>query len=161
MRLIRFFAVSVLISLALLLPAAAAHTVSSTELIENAAKYDGQRVTYCGEAVGDILRRGSHAWVNLSDGANSIGVYLPYSQVRKIQHLGKYRVTGDTVILTGTFHRACAEHGGDLDIHASDIRIVKPGNFQKDPLTAKLAIAAGSLSVCALAAVIFTFRRRV
>lgn len=161
MRLIRFFAVSVLISLVLVLPAAAAHTVSSTALIENAAKYDGKQVTYQGEAVGDVLRRGQHAWISLSDGSNAISVYLPRSQAEKLRHLGGYQSTGDTVILTGTFHRACAIHGGDLDIHASDIKIVKRGHAQKDPLSAKLAVTAGGFSVCALAAVIFTFRKRV
>ncbi|MDI6605929.1 MAG: hypothetical protein QME65_02145, partial [Candidatus Omnitrophota bacterium] len=42
-----------------------AQPVSSTELIENAQAYDGKRVAYAGEVIGDIMRRGNFAWLNV------------------------------------------------------------------------------------------------
>ena len=66
------------LALWLLLPFGAlaeAREVTSTDLIENALALDGQTVTYTGEVVGDIMKRGDHTWLNLSDGSNAMGVW--------------------------------------------------------------------------------------
>lgn len=107
---------------------AAQRPVSSTELIENAAKFDGTSIVFEGEAVGDILYRGDNAWVNLMDANNSaMGVFLPAATAKKISFLGRYGVRGDTLRVSGIFHRACAEHGGDMDIHADNMQITEQG----------------------------------
>jgi hypothetical protein len=107
--------------------------VSSTELIENAKDYDGKAVAYQGEAIGDIMRRGGFAWVNIQDGANAIGIWIPFSLARAITFIGGYKATGDIIEVKGIFHRACPEHGGDLDIHADSLTIVKPGGERSEP----------------------------
>ncbi|HZD60417.1 MAG TPA: DNA-binding protein, partial [Anaerolineae bacterium] len=56
----------VIIVMALL--AAPAYAISSTELIKNAKEYEHTRVSFEGEAVGDIMKRGSYGWINIHDG---------------------------------------------------------------------------------------------
>ncbi len=135
--------------------------VGSTDLIEKASLYDGTAVSYSGEVVGDIMVRGDYAWIGISDGANTISVYVPATEAKKIQVVGRYRVVGDTVQITGTFNRACAEHGGDLDIHASKIVIMEKGYTKEDNPSKGLLIAAGVLFLCALTGTILVIRRRM
>ncbi len=44
-----------------------------------------------------------------------------------ISVFGDYKHHGDLVEVTGTFNAACPLHGGDMDIHATSLRIVRPG----------------------------------
>lgn len=140
--------------------AASAQTVSSADLIDRAAELDGRTVTFTGEAVGDLLRRGSHVWVNLSDANNSaVGVYMSAADAAQIRLLGRYGVKGDVVAVTGVFQRACAEHGGDLDIHAERVTIAAPGSRLAPAVPAGLpALAWTSAAVCAALAVLAVFR---
>ncbi|MBN1393125.1 MAG: hypothetical protein JW947_10030 [Sedimentisphaerales bacterium] len=107
--------------------AAKAGLVSSTELINNARKFDGQTVVYIGEAVGDVMVRGDFAWVNINDGENAIGVWLSKELAGEIRFTGSYHIIGDRVEITGVFNRNCQQHGGDMDIHAQSIHRISPG----------------------------------
>ena len=159
MRLIKF--ASILFILLLPIPAnAAIQSVTSTELIEEASTLDERTVSYGGEVIGDILQHGDYAWISVSDGANSISCYIPASEADKIEHIGKYRIVGDTVQLTGTFHRDCAEHGGDMDIHADTIIIMETGHTVEDNPSAGLLVAAGALSLCALAGAVLIMKKK-
>lgn len=104
-----------------------AEPISSTELINNAKQYNGKIITYKGEVIGDMMKRGGHAWLNVSDGGNAIGVWIDNSSTKDIAYTGTYKSIGDTVEITGIFHRTCIEHGGDLDIHAQAIHKVSAG----------------------------------
>lgn len=104
-----------------------AEAISSTELIQNAREYDGQKITYEGEAVGEVMRRKDGAWVNVYDGENAIGVWLPLSLVSSIEYAGSHKAQGDIIEVKGKFNNACLVHGGDLDIHAVSITKIKPG----------------------------------
>lgn len=104
-----------------------ADTVSSTELINNARQYDGKLIAYQGEAIGDIMKRGEYAWVNVHDGKNAIGVWAKKDLVSNITFTGSYKFKGDIIEVEGIFNRSCAMHGGDLDIHAEGIKIVQQG----------------------------------
>ena len=151
-------------SLLLLLPLsanAAAGNVGSTDLIEMASQYDGKTVSYGGEVVGDILYRGDYAWIGISDGENTVSVYLPAAEAKKIDYVGGYRVVGDTVKLTGVFHRACTEHGGDLDIHANTVQIVQAGHTVEDDPTLGLIAAAGVFFTFAAVGGFLVIRRRM
>jgi len=136
-------------------------SVSSTKLIENASELDGDTVYYSGEVVGDILYRGDYAWINVSDGANAIGICIPASEAKKIEYVGRYRVIGDTVSLTGTFHRACALHGGDMDIHAEAINVTEKGHTVEDEPSTGLLFSAGALFLCALTGTILVLKKRL
>ena len=99
-----------------------AQTISSTDLINHAREYDGKTVVYTGEVIGDIMKRGEFAWLNVNDGVNAIGIWASSSQIKDLAVTGGYKRIGDEVEITGVFHRACPEHGGDLDIHAQALR---------------------------------------
>lgn len=120
-----------------------AKPIDSNTLINNAFKYDRKMVEFQGEAIGEIMKRGDFAWVNIHDGQNAIGIFMKYEDAKKIRYLGRYRVKGDIVLVKGIFNRACKEHGGDLDIHAKQVEIVKRGykTFEKvDKLRAILGM---------------------
>lgn len=119
-------------------------TVEITTLIDNMAKYDGQRVTIQGEAIGDVLLRGSNAWITVNDDRYSkqsieeggelvgmsnagIGVWIPAEETRAIKTLGSYKNKGDIVRVTGVFHRADKQHGGDTDIDAVSLLLIQKG----------------------------------
>ncbi|MCI2057917.1 MAG: hypothetical protein LKJ80_01780 [Oscillibacter sp.] len=142
------------------LPArAAAAEVGSADLIEDAARWDGKTVSFEGEAIGEILPRGDHAWINVSDGENAIGCWVRADQAEKISLYGRYGVRGDTVRLEGVYHRACADHGGDLDLHADTLRVVSRGAEEPVPLSRPLAAAAGVLSGGAILLAVLAIRR--
>ena len=105
-----------------------AQVVSSTELISKAKEYDGKTVVYQGEVIGEVMARGEYAWINLNDSKNAIGVWIKKDLTKDIALTGSYRTFGDLAEIEGVFHRSCIEHGGDLDIHATSLRLVKKGN---------------------------------
>jgi hypothetical protein len=112
-----------------------AQTISSTELINKAREYDGESVVYVGEVVGDIMARGDFVWVNVNDGENAIGIWLDKELAGEIQFAGSYHAKGDRLEITGVFHRACIQHGGDMDIHAQNIRKISPGRQVREELS--------------------------
>ncbi len=117
--------------------------MDSGTLLKEWERFDGREVVFRGEAVGDVMIRGDHAWVTLNDdhyslnalheagelrGGNSgIGVWLPASEAEKISRLGRHGSVGDYVEVVGVFHADCREHGGDFDIHATSLRVLQPG----------------------------------
>jgi hypothetical protein len=106
---------------------AADDTVGSSDLIDNASEYDGQSVVYTGEVIGDIMNRGEYTWLNVSDGNNAIGIWVKSGDTGDLKTAGRYDAHGDTVRITGVFHRACADHGGDFDIHAEKVELIQKG----------------------------------
>jgi hypothetical protein len=113
--------------------AAFARPVPGSELIENAQAYDGKTVVYAGEVIGDIMQRGNFAWVNVNDGRNAIGVWIEASLLKDAPlTAGNYRSSGDIIEVSGIFHRACPEHGGDLDIHAVQAQKIAPGRHNPE-----------------------------
>lgn len=112
-----------------------AQTVSSAELISNAKEHDAKTIIYQGEVIGDIMARGQGAWINLHDGRNAIGVWLPLDLTRQILQTGSYKSQGDVLEVSGVFHRACPEHGGDLDIHGQTLRKINTGYPVKEKIS--------------------------
>ena len=111
-----------------------AEGISSTDLIKNAKAYDGKTVTYEGEVIGDIMERGEHSWVNVSDGPNAVGIWVSAPLLKDINYEGSYKTTGDRIQVAGIFHRACPEHGGDLDIHAESLRKIANGGLTAETM---------------------------
>lgn len=101
--------------------------VSSKELIDGAKKFDGSIVLFEGEVIGDIMKRGTFTWVNIHDGINALGCWIPHDMASTITHTGNYKTKGDWVAVRGEFHRACLMHGGDLDIHVQELKLVRSG----------------------------------
>ena len=114
-----------------------AQTPASLELINNAKQYDGKTVNYRGEVIGDIMIRGDYAWLHVNDGIIAIGIWAPKTLIGDIRYAGDYHKKGDIVEVFGAFHRSCSEHGGDLDIHAYEIKKVILGNSVVQPISRK------------------------
>jgi hypothetical protein len=131
---------------------------SSNELIAEAKLFDGAHVLYGGEIIGEVLRRGDHAWINVYDGNNAIGVWVPSVLLQNVKHTGGYKWLGDRIRVHGIFHRACLEHGGALDIHAQDLLVVEPGQPLIEDLSSRkilvLVVLLGVL-ICLLMVRIF------
>jgi hypothetical protein len=150
-------------------------TVASAELIAGAADWDGRVVAFAGEAIGEPMVRGDGAWLQLNDddyrergprgadrrhrGYNSgQAIWAPAELARRVRLFGGYRRQGDGVRVTGTFHAACREHGGDMDIHAASLEIVREGHAVTHRLnTRRLGIG---LALLALAGALELARRR-
>ncbi len=117
-------------------------TVSSADLINKAKQYDGKIVSYKGEVIGDIMARKEFAWINVNDGVNAIGIWSKKDLFKDIVYTGSYISKGDMVEVKGIFHRACLEHGGDLDIHAETLSKIESGMVIRKKLnTAKIKTA--------------------
>ena len=122
-----------------------AQAVSSTELINKSRDYDGKAVVYQGEVIGDVMARGEFAWINLNDGKNAIGVWIKKDLTSSIAYTGAYKTGGDVVEVTGVFHRSCLDHGGDLDIHAQNLRRIEGGKDLEEKLSARRVKASWGL----------------
>ncbi|MFH1826407.1 MAG: DNA-binding protein [bacterium] len=143
MKQISYWSLIIISSLVLVSSSFAA---SGNELVNNAKIYDGQKVTFEGETIGDIMVRQDHAWLNVNDGTLAIGIWAPVELANKVRHTGSYRFSGDKIMIKGTFNRACQQHGGDLDIHASEITVLKEGYKRAHPINqAKVVIAIALL----------------
>jgi hypothetical protein len=136
-------------------------TVSSTELINNAKLYDGKVVVYEGEVIGDIMKRGDYAWINVNDGDKAVGIWVNYSLTKEINYTGSYKSKGDRIEITGVFQRACVQHGGDLDIHAQGIRKLSPGRAIQEKLNpGKRNLAITSLGFLCLIWILVLLKRK-
>jgi aspartyl/asparaginyl-tRNA synthetase len=119
-----------------------ATVVSGNQLVEDALHYDGARIEYVGEVVGDMMARGEYVWLNVNDGTRAIGIWAEKKLVKNIKKTGSYNYIGDKVKVVGDFHRACPEHGGDLDIHAEKLSVIEEGHKVEHPLNpAKIVVA--------------------
>ena len=133
--------------------------IESTELIEKGSEYDGKTVDYSGEVIGDLMARKNHAWINVSDGNNAMGIWSERVLIPPIHYFGSYAARGDTILVRGVFHRNCPEHGGDMDIHASAITIVAAGEIVPHGTSLSAVFAAISLLITSLGCFIL-FKRR-
>ncbi len=156
--------VFLIIALLLLLAPAAAladgTAVSSNDLIDRAKDYDEQTIVYEGEVLGDILYRGDFAWLAVFDGSNTIGVFVTAEQAQQIAVVGGYGKQGDTVRIEGVFHRACAEHGGDLDIHADTMKVLSVGAAVQMPVSRVVMILAIALPLPAAGLLLLVRKKR-
>ncbi|MCB2299820.1 hypothetical protein [Clostridium tagluense] len=129
-----------------------------TELIENGKKIDNSKITLKGEAIGESMNRGKYSWVNISDGSNAMGIWIKNEQVQSIKNFGKYGYRGDLLKINGTFNRACVEHGGDMDIHASSVEIIEVGGKVIIPISDNKKIIATILTLITLT-LIFLYKK--
>jgi hypothetical protein len=144
--------------------------VNSASLVDNANAWNGHVITFKGEAIGEAMARGRMAWIHLNDdaymeknieeGAKLDGsnggqaVWISEGLALKIRFFGDFKHQGDLVKIGGTFSAACLQHGGDMDIHASTLEIVRVGHPVYHVTSTSRAIFAGFLL-----AVAFTLHR--
>lgn len=131
---------------------------SGRELTENSSKFDGRVVKFQGEVIG-VMIRDDFAWVNVLDHGFAVGVWCRAEDAKKISIIGDYRHVGDIVVVTGIFHMACPEHGGDMDIHADSFTVLTAGREIHRPLN--LTLLTMSVVLAAFAAVLLVSLRYI
>jgi hypothetical protein len=130
-----------------------AFAVTGNDLVEDARFYDGARIEFVGEVIGDIMAREDFVWLNVNDGTRAIGVWASKQQIKDIKISGDYNHVGDRIRINGVFNRACPQHGGDLDIHAQQITIVEKGHRIEHPLDLKKVAVTAVLFLMVLGVV--------
>lgn len=101
--------------------------VPINDLIKDSHAYDQKPIVIEAEVILEVLERDDYAWINVNDGTNAIGVYLPIEMTKDLDVFGDYNHIGDKVLIEGVFTRNCDEHGGEIDIHATSLTIVEEG----------------------------------
>lgn len=110
------------------LGAAAIVDVTPATLASLTEDLDGATVRFSGEVVSEALRADeTHVWLNVSGDGVAMGVYLPAEMADKVTTFGDYAHSGDVVEIVGVYHEACDEHGGDMDVHATELTLITPG----------------------------------
>jgi hypothetical protein len=146
--------------------------VNSASLVENANAWKGRIITFTGEAIGEAMVRRKMAWIHLNDDAymwknieegaqlggynSGHAIWVPADLSKKIRFFGDFKHEGDVVKVVGTFNAACPQHGGDMDIHASTLEIVRVGHPVHHVVNTPSAMIAGVLLILAL--ILYRFR---
>lgn len=156
------------------LPQASPNDPDSAELVEHPNEWDGKTIDFAGEAITQVMVRGSYAWIHINDDAYYLknieegaplggynsghAVWLPTELVGKIKHYGDYTHEGDVVTVRGTFNAACPQHGGDMDIHATSLDLIAEGRVVHEPV--KLEKLGLAVLLLAVAGVLWLAHRR-
>lgn len=146
----------------------------SADLVEQPKKFDGKTITFRGEVIGERMARGANAWLHINDDAyfernieegqplggynSGHAIWIPTELTDGIEFYGDYRHEGDIVRVRGEFRAACPEHGGDMDIHATSLEILRPGHRVVDPIHPRKTVAA--LLLGALSALLYWLDRK-
>lgn len=150
--------------------------VTSSEVLECPAAFDGQVVVYIGEVVGDVLRRRGGAWVLMNDdeyaletgplrshgqprGYNSgMSVWLDGDLRDLVDVTGGPERRGDILVVRGVVHRADPDDGGGLTIRAFAAEVAVEGQSLSVPVHRAQVVVAVLLGLAAL--VLFVVERR-
>jgi len=127
--------------------------------------WNGKTVTFHGEAIGEVMVRGGYAWIHLNDDAymvknveegaklggynSGMAVWIPAPLTKGIDTYGDYQHEGSIVEIQGVFNGACREHGGDMDIHATSLKVLQAGHVVVDPVRPWKAVLAVALAAAA------------
>jgi len=135
--------------------------VSINDLIKDSHAYDQKPIVIEAEVILEVLERDDYAWINVNDGTNAIGVYLPIEMTQDLKFFGDHSHIGDIVLIEGVFYRNCDEHGGEIDIHATKLTIVKQGyKVEQEVSVWKFAIAFISFSLSLIVLLIYRNKRK-
>ena len=108
--------------------------ISIDSLLKATSRQDGKDIRIEGRAMGEpIYADSEHTWVNLKSENAMIGVYMDDELASRVGQYGSYGREGDTVSVEGAYHYACAEHNGEMDVHAESIEITQSGSVYEVP----------------------------
>lgn len=129
------------------------------DIIENGKAYDDKTITVQGEAVGEAMGRGAYTWINITDGTIPMGIWLKTEDAKMVKLFGDYHHKGDVIEVTGVFNRACDIHGGDMDIHANSISIIKKGEITSHTLSVKKLYISIGLTIINLILISIAYKK--
>jgi len=139
--------------------------------------FDGRRVVYVGEVIGDILRRDGGAWVQVNDDAyalergpigphrerlgfnSGLAVWLPDGLHESLGAPGRFGRRGDVILVTGVFRRADPADGGGMALRATEAAVLARSTAVPETLNIPLASTAGLALVVTLVLVPWSRRR--
>jgi hypothetical protein len=148
--------------------------ISSLQVYACPSAFDGKRVRFVGEAIGEILRRDGGAWLQVNDddyalqygpigrhleqaGFNTgLSVWLPDGLHERIEGVGRPEVRGDVLALEGVLLRADPDDGGGITLRADRMEIVAPTVEVPEVLHTVQAGVAVVLAVVALLALVWS-----
>lgn len=149
--------------------------VSSANVVACPQAYDGRRITFVGEVVGDVLERDGGAWVQINDddyaldvgplpahddlrGGNSgLQVWLPEDLLGGIEP-GRPGRRGDVVEVDGVLVRADPEDAGGMTLRADRLQVRAEAVEVEVPVDGSQVVLA--VAACGVAAAIWLLRRR-
>jgi hypothetical protein len=152
--------------------------VSSAQVYACPAAFDGLRVTFVGEAIGEVLLRRGGAWLQVNDDdyalevgplgphverrgfSGGISVWLPDGLHERIEGVGRHERRGDVLLLEGAIFRADPDDGGGITLRADSLQILAPTVEIPEPFHLVQAIVAGFLAVLALAGLVWSRRAK-
>lgn len=104
-------------------------SVEISDLLSATERLNGRSVKFSGEAIGEpITADDGHKWVNvMAVDKSMIGVYMTNEQAAEIEHYGMYRMTGDTVLVEGSYQIACPDHNDEIGVHADAVSVSAEG----------------------------------
>lgn len=104
------------------------------EIISMTSGLDGATIAFEGEVVSEALAGGDgHVWVNVLSDGTAIGIWMPVEMTDDLEVFGDWGNTGDVVRVVGILNEGCDQHGGDLDVHAASLELVKRGSERENP----------------------------
>lgn len=140
--------------------------VSSAQVLGCPVAFDGRRVTFVGELVGDLLTRDGGAWVLVNDddyalevgplpahrdrrGTNGgLSVWVPDRLQGRITGLGGPGQRGDLVAIEGLVRRADPADGGGVTLRADRLEVLSPAAPVEEPLNvAQVWLSAAALAL--------------
>lgn len=153
--------------------------VTSGELLDCPQTWDGREVRLIGEVVGDMLRRGDVAWLQVNDDAYAVdlgplpthrdyrgiggglGVLAPFAEARTLSWIGGPRTRGDVVEVSGTFHRVDPATREVAVIRATRLEVRSAGGpVELPPVPLRRTAALSALTVAAAVLLAGRARRR-
>ncbi len=151
---------------------------SSAQIDACPQAFDGLRIVFAGEAIGEALRRRGGAWVQVNDddyalevgplgrhaerrGFNDgLSVWLPDGLHERIEGFGGPDRRGDVVLLTGTLLRADPADGGGTTLRADGLTVLAPSVELAEPLHVPQAIVAVLLALGTVGLLVWSARER-
>ena len=133
--------------------------ISLREVFDKPGSFEGREIAFEGEVVGDFMSEGEGFWVNVRDGNYFIGVFISAGDRARIKKLGRYRVTGDRVKVSGIFYQHCREHIGENDVHANVLEIVRAGEDQDEEIDPVKVIVSFALGMVTILFLVYSHRR--
>lgn len=151
--------------------------ISSEQVYACPDAWDGQDVTFVGEAIGELLHRDGGVWVQVNDddyalrtgplvghrersGSNSgLSVWLPDGLHEQVDGVGRPDTRGTVMELRGELLRADPDDGGGTTLRVEELEVVAPAVTVEEPLHVLQIAVAGVLA--ALAGAALWWARRV
>lgn len=149
-------------------PLTADTRITSAHVYACPIAFDGRRVTFVGEVIGDLIERRDGVWVQVNDddyalavgpmgghrnhrGFNQgLAVWLPDGLHERIEAVGGPGRRGDVVLLQGVLLRNDPDDGGGITLRADHLEVIAPTVEVPEPFHPVQAVTAAVLAVLAV-----------